>query len=103
VERFVAGDIVVVRFPFSDLSSKKLRPAIIVAIAEYNDPILLHITSNPYSSKNTVSLEVKDFLEGSLPQKSFIRIDKIFTLSSKLLIYKAGTVNKRKKPKRSRN
>ncbi len=49
-----AGSIVLVNFPFSDLSAAKLRPAIVLASAERDDWILCQLTSNPYSDPNAV-------------------------------------------------
>ena len=46
---FAAGEVVLVRFPFSDLSSSKLRPAVILAAAGRQDWILCQITSNAYA------------------------------------------------------
>ena len=45
MERFVAGDIVVVPFPFSDLSGNKRRPALIVATLKGDDMILCPLTT----------------------------------------------------------
>ena len=49
--RFVVGDIVVVSFPFSDLSGQKLRPALVLAHGEFDNLILCQITSRPYTNK----------------------------------------------------
>ena len=43
--KFVKGDIVVIPFPFSDLSQSKRRPALVIARLEGNDSILCQITS----------------------------------------------------------
>jgi hypothetical protein len=43
-----AGDVVLVRFPFSDLSQPKLRPAIVLADAGRGDLVLCQVTSRPY-------------------------------------------------------
>ncbi|MCK4733829.1 MAG: type II toxin-antitoxin system PemK/MazF family toxin, partial [Methanophagales archaeon] len=45
MERFVKGNVVVVPFPFSDLTQAKRRPALIIAELEGNDLILCQITS----------------------------------------------------------
>ncbi len=51
--RFVKGDVVVVPFPFSDLTQTKRRPALVLAQLEGNDRILCQITSkhirDPYA------------------------------------------------------
>ena len=49
-----AGAIVLVRFPFSDLSQSKLRPAIALADAGRGDWILCQVTSNPYSDTRAI-------------------------------------------------
>ena len=77
--KFVVGDVVAVLFPFSNLSGNKLRPAIIVAKAEFGDLILCQITSRAYSSKRAIVVTKQDFAEGSLPVTSYVRPDKLFT------------------------
>jgi mRNA interferase MazF len=53
MERFIKGDVVVVPFPFSDLTAAKRRPALIIAELSGDDLILCQITSHkimdPYS------------------------------------------------------
>ena len=66
-----AGSIVLVPFPFSDLSKSKLRPAVVLASAEHGDWILCQITSNPYSDSRAVQLSETDFQSGSLQRVSY--------------------------------
>jgi len=61
-----AGLVVLVRFPFSDLSQTKLRPAIVLANAGRGDWILCQVTSKPYADSAAVVLEAADFQRGSL-------------------------------------
>jgi mRNA interferase MazF len=56
-----AGAIVLVRFPFSDLSQSKLRPAIVLADAGRGDWILCQVTSNPYSDARALMLSDESF------------------------------------------
>ena len=77
-----AGVVVLIRFPFSDLSSSKLRPALVVAPAGGTDWILCQITSNPYSDPAAVVLTPDSFAEGGLPRSSFVRPVKLFTASN---------------------
>ncbi len=51
-----AGAVVLVPFPFSDLSQAKLRPAIVLAAVGRDDWILCQITSTPYGDPRTVPL-----------------------------------------------
>ena len=43
--RFIKGDIVVLPFPFSDLSSSKRRPALVLVSGKGDDIVLCQITS----------------------------------------------------------
>jgi mRNA interferase MazF len=45
VARFVSGEVVVLPYPFTDLSSSKVRPALVLASLDRGDVILCQITS----------------------------------------------------------
>jgi mRNA interferase MazF len=45
VAKFIKGDVVVIPFPFSDLTQSKRRPALVIAELEGDDLILCQITS----------------------------------------------------------
>jgi len=96
MERFVKGDVVVLPFPFSDLSASKRRPAIVVALGEYGDVILCQITSKLKKGAETVEIKDKDFQEGKLKIISYVRPRKIFTADLGLILYRAGKVKKEK-------
>ena len=66
MERFVAGDIVVVAFPFTDLSSARRRPALVLTNLEGDDVIICEITSVMRKDSYVVSLENKDLESGKL-------------------------------------
>ena len=83
--QFIAGDVVVTRFPFSDLSKTKRRPALVLAEAEFGDLILCQITSKSYSSQIAIPLEGDHFLSGSLPISSYVRPDKLFTAETTII------------------
>lgn len=51
-----AGAVVLVTFPFSDLSETKLRPAVVLARASRSDWILCQITSKTYSDSRAVEI-----------------------------------------------
>jgi mRNA interferase MazF len=67
------GAIVLVRFPFSDLSQSKLRPAVVLADAGRGDQILCQITSKPYGDAGAVALDHTAFTSGSLRVVSYAR------------------------------
>ena len=85
-----AGAVVLVPFPFSDLSRSKLRPAVVLADAGRGDWILCQITSKPYADPHAVSLDHADFQVGSLRIKSYARPGKLFTANQQLIVSQAG-------------
>ena len=68
------GAVILIAFPFSDLSASKLRPALVLASAGRNDWICLQITSKPYADPNPVELTDADFTQGSLQRTMPIRL-----------------------------
>jgi mRNA interferase MazF len=88
-----AGDVVLVPFPFSDLSATKVRPAVCLADAGRGDWVLCQITSNAYSDPLAEPLAAADFTTGGLPVTSFARPSKLFTASGSLLVGIVGRLN----------
>jgi mRNA interferase MazF len=86
------GVVVLVRFPFSDLSSTKLRPAIILAHAGGTDWVLCQVTSNPYGDSAAVSLSSGSFASGGLGRESVARPGKLFTASRSLFVKAVGSL-----------
>ena len=82
---FAAGSVVLVRFPFSDLSHSKLRPAIVLGASGRGDWLLCQLTSNPYSDARAIPLTEKDFRTGSLHRASYARPAKLFTAHESLV------------------
>ncbi|MDT4898263.1 MAG: mRNA interferase MazF [Acidobacteriota bacterium] len=87
------GAVVLVPFPFSDLSQSKLRPAVILADAGKNDLILCQITSNPYSDTRAIEIINDSFDSGSLRVTSYARPSKLFTANRSLLVAQVGILN----------
>jgi len=87
-----AGSVVLVPFPFSDLSESKLRPAVVLAEISRNDFVCCQVTSNPYADPNAVELTDEGFAEGSLQQVSYARPGKLFTANLQLFEGEAGAL-----------
>ena len=96
MERFIKGDVIVLPFPFTDLSSAKRRPAVVLADIKGNDYIMLQITSKNVKDSYAISLSATDFKSGSLKTDSNVRPNKIFTLDSQLILYKIGHLTDQK-------
>ena len=87
--RFVKGDVVVISFPFSDLSASKRRPAFVLA-ALPGDVILCQITSRTTNLSGAVLITAADFKDGGLHRDSSVRPDRLFTADSGIIAYRAG-------------
>lgn len=87
-----AGAVVLVRFPFSDLSQTKLRPAVVLAAAGRGDWILCQVTSQPYGDTRAIRLEDTGFSAGSLRVVSYVRPGKLFTANRDLIVSEVATL-----------
>ena len=90
---FVKGEIVVLPFPFTDLSGSKKRPAFVVADLPGSDIIVCQITSINRSDSLALPVKASDFDSGALHLDSFIRPNKIFTADRNLVLYVAGRLS----------
>lgn len=84
--------VVLVRFPFSDLSRTKLRPAVVLAAVGRGDCLLCQITSRPYADETAIVLPSTAMASGTLQLTSYARPGKLFTGSQDLLIAEVGTL-----------
>ncbi len=87
------GAIVVVPFPFSDLSQTKKRPAVVLAAASHGDFVLCQITSNRYADPLAIEIAPGDVTGGSLQSTSFARPGKLFTAHDSLIIKQVGVLS----------
>lgn len=85
-------DVVLVPFPFSDFSDKKIRPVVVISNDEFNkssdDVIVCGITSNIL--KDFYSIEILKLDEGNLFNPCCIKVENILKISKNLLIKKIG-------------
>ena len=88
-----AGGIVLVPFPFSDLSQAKLRPAVALADAGRDDWIHCQVTSNPYGDPQAIPLTPSSFISGSLRADSYARPGKLFTASRDLMVAQVAALS----------
>ncbi len=90
------GDIVLIPIPFTDLTSQKRRPTIIISSNNYNekheDIVVVALTSNVEPQNFTITLTSDDLEEGSLKVTSMIRVDKIYTLNKSIILKTFGRV-----------
>ena len=94
--KFKKYDIILVRFPFSDLKESKVRPALVIKPLEGENTILCQITTKRRGiSKYEVVLKRKN-CGGNIRFDSNIYLDMIFTLHESLILDKVGYVKDEK-------
>lgn len=92
----VKGDVVVVPFPFSNLTASKRRPALVLCPLEGEDVILCQITSRQLRDRDAIPIVNEDFATGGLKQASNIWPNRLFTADRALVLYKAGSLKAEK-------
>ena len=94
------GDIVLVSFPFTDLTSSKRRPALVLSPDSFNaageDLVLAAVTSRITHDPNAVRLLSGDFAAGGLPKPSVVKATKLFTIHSSLIVKQVGALRTEK-------
>lgn len=98
--RYPKGSVVLVPFPFTDLSGRKRRPALVVSPQGFHeeDLILCAITSRvpERPSEWEVALTSADMAEEELPRESVVKVGKLFTTHQSLVAGRFGAVKKEK-------
>ena len=85
--------VLLLPFPFSDLSAQKLRPALVLADAGRDDWLLCQITSKPYADAKAVEFGDADFTVGGLQRVSYARPAKLFTAHASLIRASVGELS----------
>ena len=90
------GELILIPVPFTNLSSQKRRPVIVISSGEYNqssrDILVVAVTSNLQPMPYSILLNPEDMAIGILKQTSIIRADKIYTLEQSLIVKRFGIV-----------
>lgn len=85
----VAGEVVVLPFPQTNLQPGKRRPALVVVDLAGSDLILYQITSQVHRDPYSISLDANDFQAGRLAVRSYIRPNRLFTVEQSVIVYTA--------------
>lgn len=88
--RYARGTVVVLPFPFSDLTHAKRRPALVITPLRGSDLILCMITSQSLRDPTAIPLAAADFAHGGLPVHSFARPTRLFTADGTLIQRSVG-------------
>jgi mRNA interferase MazF len=92
----VAGDIVVLWFPQTNLQTGKRRPALVLVDLPGDDLILCQITSQMHRDSYSISVDLNDFASGQLNVRSYIRPTRLFTVEESVVLYTAARLTQAK-------
>lgn len=96
--KFAQGDLVLIPFPFSDLSRKKVRPALIISNKKFNlfgrDFLLVPLTSIIKRDNYSVKIDQSNLVSGNLVKSSIIKVSNVFAVDKNKIVFKIGTLDK---------
>jgi mRNA interferase MazF len=86
------ADLVLVPFPFTNLSARKRRPVLCLTEPDaFGDFLGVAVTSKAHH-ENSVAIRPEDLVNGELPVESWVRIDRLVTLNQSLVVKGFGAV-----------
>ena len=89
-------DLLLVPFPFSDQSGRRVRPVIVISNNDFNnfseDAVVVGVTSNISKDRYTIGLTNNDLEQGRLSTICCIKIENILKIEKDLIIKKIGKV-----------
>ena len=90
-------DIVLIPFPYTNLTATKKRPALVISYDIFNknnqDILVCQITHNLKQRAHSIIIDNSNLENGNLAVESLIKVSKIFTIDKALAIQKIGKVN----------
>ncbi|MEO8211517.1 MAG: type II toxin-antitoxin system PemK/MazF family toxin [bacterium] len=92
---FKKWEIILVPFPFTDLSATKKRPLLIISPDEFNsseDLVIAFITSNISDQLRIGDCLINEWKSSGLPKPSIIRM-KFTTISKSIIVKKIGELS----------
>lgn len=90
-------DVVLVPFPFADLSATKKRPCLVLAAASVRSLgrflVVAMITSNLTGLSFPHDVAISDVKAAGLPKPSLVRVDKLVTIEEKIIFKQLGMLS----------
>lgn len=87
------GDIILIPFPFSDLTGTKLRPAVVLINGQADLTVSFITSQMKWAEPTDIQLEPEE--SNGIKKTSLVRLSKIATLDKKLVIGRIGSLNKK--------
>ncbi len=90
---YKAGDIILVPFPFTDLSSAKIRPALVLSIPDSTQfDVICCFISSKIEHASAHSVLIRPSKNNGLKVPSLVRFEKIATLDRRIILGSIGHV-----------
>lgn len=86
-------EVVLLPFPFTDLSANKKRPVLILKASNFQGDFLAVQITSQSGFENALALQQNDFELGLLPKTSYVRPDKLITLNGSLVVQRMGRIS----------
>jgi mRNA interferase MazF len=83
-------DLVLLPFPYTDLSAAKRRPVVILTDPDMRGDFLAAQVTSQAGHPGALPLHDADLSAGKFPKPSYVRPEKLFTLNVSLIVQRAG-------------
>ena len=97
----IKGDVILIPFPFTDLTGNKLRPAIV--LIDNNLDVTVCFISTQVKWKEVTDIELIPSITNGIKKFSIIRLSKIATIDKSLAVGKLGELQKNEMAELNRN
>lgn len=86
------GDLVGIPFPYSDMTTTKRRPVLVVTTPDRHGDFMGLAVTSVVTEASAIAIDAGDMALGKLPKNSWVRYDKLFTLSSEIITKTYGSL-----------
>jgi mRNA interferase MazF len=87
------GDLVGIPFPYSDLKAEKRRPVLVITQQDRHGDFICAAVTSVQTAESAVPIDNASMKSGQLPRQSWIRCDKLFTLSKSVIVRYYGSLD----------
>lgn len=85
------GDLVGIPFPYSDMTTTKKRPVLVVTTPDRHSDFMGLAVTSVVTEESAIAIEAGNMALGTLPKNSWVRYHKLFTLSSNVITKAYGS------------
>jgi mRNA interferase MazF len=86
------AELVLVPFPYADLQTSKKRPVLVLTAPDRHGDFIALAVTTVQPLEHALELEPAALAKGALPRRSWVRLDKIFTLGQETVLRTFGEV-----------